>query len=85
MHALGMINVMFYDMFRYDNPELFQPKEFIYKPKKSSPITDKQKRYLLALISYHNLDIDYDIDVLTKSEASRKIDYIISKKGKIIR
>ena len=34
---------------------------------------------------YHNLDIDYDIDVLTKSEASRKIDYIISTKGKIIR
>ena len=77
--------LMFYDMFRSDNPELFQPKEFIYKPKKSSPITDKQRRYLLALISYHNLDIDYDIDVLTKSEASRKIDYIISTKGKIIR
>ncbi len=77
--------LMFYDMYRADNPELFQPKEFIYKPKKSAPITDKQKRYLLALISYHNLDIDYDIDVLSKSEASRKIDYIISTKGKIIR
>ena len=77
--------LMFYDMFRLDNPELFQPKEFIYKPKKSSPITDKQKRYLLALISYHNLSIDYDINELSKSEASRKIDYIISTKGKIIR
>ena len=75
---------MFYDMFRDDNPELFQPKEFIYKPKKSSPITEKQKKYLLALISYHNVDIDYDIDELSKSEASRKIDLIISTKGKII-
>lgn len=77
--------LMFYDMFRDKNPELFQPKEFIYKPKKSAPITDKQKRYLLALISYHNLGIDYDINELSKSEASRKIDQIISTKGKIIR
>ncbi len=77
--------LMFYDMYRNDNPELFQPKEFTYKPKKSSPITEKQKKYLLALISYHNLGIDYDIDELSKSEASRKIDLIISTKGKIIR
>ncbi len=77
--------LMFYDMFRDDNPELFQPKEFIYKPKKSSPITDKQKRYLLALISHHNLVVEYDINELSKSEASRKIDQIISTKGKIIR
>ena len=75
----------FYDMFRQDSPELFQPVQFSYKPKKSSPITSKQKKYLLALISYHNLDIDYDIDKLSKSEASRKIDLIISTKGKIIR
>ena len=77
--------VMFYDMFRDDNPELFQPQEFIYKPKKMAPITEKQKKYLTALISYHNIDIDYDIDALSKSEASRKIDLIISTKGKIIR
>ncbi len=77
--------LMFYDMFRDDNPELFQPREFIYKPKKSAPITEKQKRYLLALISYHNLGVEYDINELSKSEASRKIDQIISTKGKIIR
>ena len=76
--------LMFYDMFRDDNPELFQPKEFIYKPKKSSPITEKQKKYLLALISHHNLVVEYDINELSKSEASRKIDQIISTKGKII-
>lgn len=81
-HELYM---MFYDMFRDENPELFQPTQFIYKPKKSSPITEKQKKYLLALISHHNIDIDYDIDELSKSEASRKIDQIISTKGKIIR
>ncbi len=76
--------LMFYDMFREDNPELFQPKEFIYKPKKSSPITEKQKKYLLALISHHNLVVEFDINELSKSEASRKIDQIISTKGKII-
>ena len=77
--------LMFYDMFKESNPELFQPTEFIYKPKKSSPITEKQKRYLLALISHHNLVVEYDINELSKSEASRKIDQIISTKGKIIR
>ena len=77
--------LMFYDMFRNDNPELFQPQEFVYKPKKMAPITEKQKRYLLALISHHNLVVEYDIDELSKSEASRKIDQIISTKGKIIR
>ncbi|MCR5430652.1 MAG: 3'-5' exonuclease [Eubacterium sp.] len=77
--------LMFYEMFHSENPELFQPKEFVYKPKKSSPITEKQKKYLLALISHHNLVVGYDIDKLSKSEASRKIDQIISIKGKIIR
>ncbi len=77
--------LMFYDMFRDDNPELFQPKEFIYKPKKMAPITEKQKKYLLALISHHNLVVEYDINELSKSEASRKIDKIISTHGKIIR
>lgn len=79
-HELYM---MFYEMFRDEEPDLFKPFDFKYKPKKSSPITAKQKKFLEDLISYHNLTVDYEIDELTKSEASRKIDKILSEKGRI--
>ena len=46
-------------------------------------ITDKQKKYLRDLMNYHQIKMDFDIDTLTKNEASRKIDIILSVKGKI--
>ena len=72
-------------MNQYGNefPGLFEAEEFIYKVKKMQPITEKQKKYLIALIRYHNLEIDYEIDSLSKNEASRKIDKIIAENGKI--
>ena len=65
-------------------PELFEARELQYKVKKMVQITEKQKKYLTALIEYHNLEIDYNIDDLTKNEASRKIDKILSEKGRIL-
>jgi DNA polymerase-3 subunit alpha (Gram-positive type) len=65
-----------------ENPELFMPSEYVYKAKKMQPITEKQKKYLKDLVKYHNLCVDFDIDSLTKNEASRKIDKILSEKGK---
>lgn len=35
-------------------------------------------------MKYHNIQPDFNIDSLTKSEASKKIDKIISEKGKIL-
>lgn len=64
-------------------PEIFEPYEFSYKVKKMQAITEKQKKYLMDLIRYHNLRVDFDIDTLSKNEASRKIDKILSEKGKI--
>ena len=46
-------------------------------------IPDKQKKYLRDLMNYHQIKMDFDIDTLTKNEASRKIDKILSEKGKI--
>lgn len=51
--------------------------------KKESPVTQAQKRYIQALLSYHKLQNSCDIDMLTKSQASRMIDSIIGEFGKL--
>lgn len=63
---------------------VFLPKEMVYKIKKSSLMTPKQKNYLIDLLKYHNIDSIQSIDTLTQSEASKIIDGIILKQGRII-
>lgn len=63
--------------------EEFEPYELIYKVKKQSPITPKQIKYLSDLVNYHNIETDYDISRLSKSQASRIIDNIILEHGRI--
>ena len=65
--------------------KVFQPVQLQYRPKRQSPITDSQKAYLNDLVKYHKIELDADIDSMTKSEASRKIDNIISQYGRIVR
>lgn len=64
---------------------LFLPKPLMYRPKRQSPATISQKRYLKDLIKYHRIELDIDPDSLTKSEASRMIDRIILNYGKCTR
>lgn len=59
-----------------------QSMELVYAVKKDSPITDAQKKYLAALLAHNDLELDMDIELLSKSDASRKIDQIISEYGK---
>lgn len=66
-------------------PEAFVLRRLTYEPKKSSPITKSQKGYLKDLIKYHKIESDLCIEDMTKSEASRTIDRIISQYGKIVR
>lgn len=66
-----------------NNQELFMPKPIQYKIKKDEPITARQKNYLLDLIKYHKINKVQDIDLLTKSEASRLIDKIIFQYGRM--
>ena len=65
--------------------ELFAPKPLIYKAKKQSPITLAQKGYLNDLLKYHKITLEMSVDSLTKNEASRMIDRIISEHGRIQR
>ena len=66
-------------------PELFEPKPLAYRAKKQGPVTTAQKGYLNDLIKYHKITIDVSLDTLTKNEASRLIDKIISTHGRILR
>ena len=51
--------------------------------KKKSPITPAQERYLNALVKAHNITLDVEIASLTKNDASRMIDNILSTHGRI--
>lgn len=54
-----------------------------YSVKRSTPITPAQKSYLTALVSFHKIQLEQPIESMTKSQASRMIDGIISEKGRI--
>lgn len=71
------------EQFGDEFPKLFEASPLVYNVKKLQPITDRQKKYLSDLIKYHKIEIDYDIASLTKNEASRKIDKILTEKGRI--
>lgn len=64
-------------------PEAFCPIPLVYRAKKQSPATERQKRYLKELAEYHKIDLETDLDTLTKSEASRRTDKILAQYGKV--
>ena len=66
-------------------PELFCSKPLIYKVKKQGPMTPAQKRYLQDLVKYHRINLNVNPESLTRNEASRLIDEILSTYGKIMR
>jgi DNA polymerase-3 subunit alpha (Gram-positive type) len=62
-------------------PKVFEPESLLYKPKKVQPMTKKQKEFLISLIAQYNLEPMEQLDSMTRSEASRKIDEILSIYG----
>ncbi|MGI6094515.1 MAG: PolC-type DNA polymerase III [Lachnospiraceae bacterium] len=64
-------------------PDLFCPAALQYKAKRQSPITNAQKGYLQDLVKYHKISLNVEIESMTKSEASRMIDTLLSTYGRI--
>jgi len=62
--------------------EMFKVYPMHWKPKKTSPITLRQKNYLKVLIDKHKIYKEIKVSELSKSEASRYIDKILFVKGK---
>jgi len=71
--------------FEAQAPELFEARQLIHKVKKQGPITQKQKDYLNDLLKYHRIEIDMEVESLTKNEASRMIDKVILENGRMKR
>lgn len=61
---------------------LFRPKQLIYRAKRDTPLTIAQKEQLYKLLDRHKLIVDYEVESLTRSEASRKIDELLQAYGR---
>lgn len=72
-------------IYEKQDKKLFEPKQLNYKPKKVQLITKKQRDYIVLLCQYHDLTPKKDLEKMTKSEASRYIDSIISVYGMILK
>lgn len=79
--ATALLYVSLCNDFYQGHEDTFLPGLLNYKVKKVSPITKKQKIYLLDLIKYHNIEYMQSVDDLTRSEASKLIDKIILTRG----
>jgi len=65
------------------NEKVFEPEQLMYKQKKIQPVTKKQLDFIRSLCKYHNLSMDRNCNEMTRSEASKLIDSIISEHGNI--
>ena len=62
--------------------KLFLPYQLVYKIKKECPATRAQKERLYRELDKHKLIPEYDVERLTKNEASRYLDRILSEYGR---
>ncbi len=65
-----------------ESKSLFCPRPLLYQAKRDTPLTIPQKEQLYKLLDKHKLVVDYQVESLTRSEASRKIDQILAKYGR---
>lgn len=74
-----------FEEFGQSHPEAFCCSPLVCRIKKQSSITNAQKGYLRDLIKYHKIEFDTEMDSLSKSDASKIIDGILSTYGRIKR
>ncbi len=66
----------------YGNEKDFTPRRLIYQVKKETPATKPQKERLYKLYHQHKLILDINVEKLTRNEASRITDKILSTYGR---
>lgn len=81
--ATALLFELLQNAFEQSEPGAFCPLPLKYKAKKQSPITIRQKNDLQELAACHKIDLKVELDSLTKNEASRMIDKILSNYGKV--
>lgn len=55
---------------------LFMPQRLVFQVKRDTPATKAQKERLYRLLEQHKLQLDTDVEKMTRSEADRQIDLI---------
>ncbi|MDO4294218.1 MAG: 3'-5' exonuclease [Eubacteriales bacterium] len=68
---------------RFYEEKAFSPAPLFYKVKKEGPATLRQKQRLRELNRAFGIAADYDVEMLTKNEASRLIDRILASHGSL--
>lgn len=63
-------------------PESFEPRKLIYQIKRESPIRPFQIEKIKRLIEQYRVDCPYELEKMTRNEASRYIDKLIAQYGK---
>lgn len=67
---------------KFSGEGVFEPYKLYYQVKREAPATPSQKERLYKLAREHKLVLEYDVDTLTKNEASRIADKIILQYGR---
>ncbi len=65
-----------------EREKTFAPFPLVYKIKRESPIRPQQKQKIYSLLEQHKIIPDYDVEKLTRNEASRIIDRIYFTYGR---
>lgn len=70
------------ELFYKEEEALFCPKALQFQVKRDTPATKPQKERLYRLLEQHKIDLEVDVEKLTRSEASRFTDKILAKYGR---
>lgn len=70
------------ELFYEGHEEDFEPVPLLYQAKRDTPITIPQKEQLYKLIDRHKINIEYQVDKLTRSEASRIMAQLLAEYGR---
>lgn len=62
-------------------PDIFEPKPLVYQVKKESPVMAKQIAQITRLSEQYGIECPYELEKMTKNEASRYIDKLRSSFG----
>ncbi len=69
-------------IFYQGNETAFEPNRLMYQVKRETPITIPQKEQLYKLLDRHKLTVDYQVEKLTRNEASRIIGRLLAEYGR---
>ena len=64
-----------------EGADIFQPKPLVYQVKKESPVMAKQIAQITRLLDLYGVDCPYELEKMTKNEASRYIDKLRTAHG----